>query len=119
MKMIKRLWSDEAGFVVSSELILVGTVAVIGLLAGLAAVRDGVVSELSDVAGAVQDLNQSYSLSGVTGHSAATAGMDYVDALDFCDSVDDADTANPDNCISFTTIVSDNEGDPVLNFRRN
>ena len=114
MKMIKRLWSDEAGFVVSSELILVGTVAVIGLLTGLAAVRDGVVSELSDVAGAVQDLNQSYSLFGVTGHSAATAGMDYDDELDFCDSLEDADGA-ADNCITFTTTTTpmDDEGTSI------
>jgi len=113
MKMIKRLWSDEAGFVVSSELILVGTVAVIGLLTGLAAVRDGVVSELSDVAGAVQDLNQSYALNGVTGHSAATAGMDYVDALDWCDSADDPSATLADNCIVFTTGTQDDEGTDI------
>ena len=114
MKMIKRLWSDEAGFVVSSELILVGTVAVIGMLVGLAAVRDGVVSELSDVAGAVQDLNQSYSLNGVTGHSAATAGMSYLDGLDWCDDSEDL-AGVADNCITFTTATPvDDEGTTLV-----
>ena len=55
-----KLWNDEAGFVVSVELVLISTITVIGLMTGLTAVRDGVVSELSDTAGAVQDMNQSY-----------------------------------------------------------
>ncbi len=100
MMVLKRLWNDEAGFVVSTELILLATVAVIGLLVGMAAVRDGVVSELSDVAGAVQDVNQSYSYDGVIGHNAATAGSDFVDQLDECDSADDVAGA-ADNCITF------------------
>ena len=74
MMVLKRLWNDEAGFVVSTELVLLATVAVIGLLTGIVAVRDGVVSELSDVAGAVQEINQSYSYDGVIGHSAASSG---------------------------------------------
>ncbi|QDT12338.1 hypothetical protein [Planctomycetes bacterium K23_9] len=96
----KNLWNDEAGFVVSVELVLVSTIAVLGLMTGLTAVRDGVVCELSDTAGAVQDLNQSYSYNGVVGHSGATAGSDFNDALDFCDSTDDL-SGRADNCITF------------------
>ena len=99
MKMMKKLWNDEAGFVVSAELILIATIAVIGLIVGLAAVRDGITSELSDVAGAIQDVNQSYSIDGVVGHSANTAGFNYIDNTDFCDGVDDNAGAN-DNCIT-------------------
>ena len=40
MLVLKRLWKDEAGFVVSTELVLLATVAVIGLLTGIVAVRD-------------------------------------------------------------------------------
>jgi len=32
MSLVRKIWNDEAGFVVSAELILVATVAVIGLL---------------------------------------------------------------------------------------
>jgi hypothetical protein len=93
------LWDDDCGFVVSVELILIATVVVFGLLAGMTAVRDAVVSEMSDVAGAIQDLNQSYSFFGVLGHSASTAGSDYVDETDYCD--DAGDTADVvDNCIT-------------------
>ena len=96
----KKLWNDDAGFIVSIELVLIATIAVIGLIAGLTAVRDGVVSELSDVAGSVQDLTQSYSYNGVVGHAASTAGSDFLDALDFCDSAEDT-AGQADNCITF------------------
>jgi len=100
MKMMKKLWNDDAGFVVSAELILIATIAVLGLLVGLASVRDGVTSELSDVAGAFQDANQSYSVDGVIGHNANSAGFDFIDDTDECDDNDQIDGV-ADNCITF------------------
>lgn len=107
----QKLWNDEAGFVVSIELILLASIAVIGLIAGMAAVRDGVVSELSDVAGAVQDVNQSYSYFGVVGHAASTAGSNYTDMTDFCDLAEDVASA-AENCITFDGTAID-EGTAV------
>ena len=106
MMVLKRLWNDEAGFVVSTELVLLATVAVIGLLTGIVSVRDGVVSELSDVAGAVQEVNQSYSFDGVIGHNAATSGTQFNDQLDECDSSDDP-SGVADNCITFDQSTVD------------
>ena len=77
-------------------------------MAGMSAMRDAVVSELSDVAGAVQDFNQSYTLFGVRGHSASTAGMDYIDRTDFCDNADDASTIAMDNCITMAGAIEEN-----------
>lgn len=108
----KKLWSDDAGFIVSVELILIATITVIGLLAGLTAVRDGVVCELSDVAGAVQDLNQSYAYSALTGHSATNVGSDFVDSLDFCDDADQV-AGQADNCITFTVGPADEGAAPA------
>lgn len=102
----KNLWNDDAGFIISMELILIATIAVIGLITGLTAVRDAVVAELSDVAGSVQDLNQSYAFTGVTGHSGDTAGSGFEDALDHCDDAEDTSGA-ADNCIAFTAAPSD------------
>jgi Flp pilus assembly pilin Flp len=90
MKMMQRLWNDEAGFVVSAELVLIATIAVLGLAVGLAAVRDGITSELADVAQAMNSLNQSYIIDGVLGHSASVAGSLWNDNSDFCDNL------NPD-----------------------
>lgn len=104
LKTFNRLVRDESGFVVSAELVLIATVAVIGLLVGLSAVRDAAVSELSDVAGAVQDANQSFSLDGVVGHNANTAGFDFVDGTDECDSGNQPAPGTTDNCITFSGI---------------
>lgn len=98
MSLIKRLWNDEAGFVVSAELILIATIAVLGLIVALDTVRNAITSEMSDVAGAIQDVNQSYAYSTILGHSAAVAGSQYIDQLDFCDSNDDP-AGDDDNCI--------------------
>ncbi|MBA2117889.1 Flp family type IVb pilin [Bremerella alba] len=59
---LKKLWNDERGFVNSMELILIATLAVLGLIVGLATFRDAVTQELGDSAAAVGQLNQSYSV---------------------------------------------------------
>ena len=112
MKTVNKLWNDECGFVLSVELVLISTIAVIGLLAGITAIRDAVISEMSDVAGAVQDLNQSYSYFGVTGHSAATSGASFTDELDYCDSSEDT-AAEVDNCIVIEDQNINDEGTGV------
>jgi hypothetical protein len=87
MKVLTQLWQDDLGFVVSSELVLVGTILVIGMIVGLATVRDQVVQELGDVGLAIGQINQSYSWSGITGHTSSVAGSAFVDTLDFCDEI--------------------------------
>ncbi|MEW4456212.1 hypothetical protein AB1L30_26340 [Bremerella sp. JC817] len=101
MSLIKRLWNDEAGFVVSAELILISTIAVIGLIVGLDSVRNAVTSELADVAGAIQNVNQSYVWNSVTGHASAVSGSDFIDQTDFCDEGEDTATSDL-ACIAHT-----------------
>ena len=90
--MLRQLLNDEAGFVISAELILVATLLVIGLLVGLSEVQHAVVQELNDVADAIGNVNQSYSYSGF---SAFMTGSDKVKSYTrgsmFIDSVDDCD----------------------------
>lgn len=106
MHCFQKLIDDDRGFIVTIELILIATILVIGLIAGLTAVRDAVVSELSDVAGAVQDLNQSYQFAGVQGHSGASAGSAYVDGTDWADAPDDP-SGSADNCIAFYGVADE------------
>ena len=90
---LRGLWNDDRGFVISTELVLLATVLVIGLLVGTVSLRDGVVSELSDVTSAVQSVNQSYGYDGIVGHNAAVHGSLYTDLFDECDvNVDTAST---------------------------
>ncbi len=80
------LRADEAGFVISAELILVATICVIGLVVGLTEISYGVNQELEDVGSAVGSVNQSFYYSGVTGYKGRAVGSLYGDAYDTCDS---------------------------------
>lgn len=106
MDILKRLWDDEAGFIISIELLLLATVVVIGILVGLAAVRDSITAELSDVGGAINDMDQSFTLYGITGPSAAVSGSDFGDAVDSSDPNGDP-PGLMDNCI----VVGPNDTD--------
>ncbi len=101
-----KIWKDDAGFIISIELILVSTIVVIGLITGLAAIRNAVVSELSDVAGAIANLNQSYQLNGSSSPSGSTAGSGFVDNTDSIDPPGDP-VGEADNCIVFTAPPTD------------
>ncbi len=85
MYLVRKLWSDDAGFIVSAELVLVATVVVIGLLVGLASLRNQVVQELVDVGQAIGSMSQSYALAGTKkGGVAWTDASSYGDKIDFC-----------------------------------
>jgi hypothetical protein len=112
-----KLIQDDCGLVVSTELILFGTVIALALMTGLTSMRDGIVSEISDVAGSVQDFNQSYSTQGTIGHSGTTTGSDFQDGIDFCDSIDDP-SGEADNCIRFGWPGDDELRPPVFRHRQ-
>ena len=109
MNMLSKFWNDEAGFVVSSELVLIGTILVLGVVVGLATVRDQVVQELGDLALAISNINQSYSFSGVTGHTSSTAGSVFADLTDFCDTNTDGAGTEPE-CIFVQQPATEGEG---------
>ena len=76
--------NKKAGFVVTSELLLITTILVIGLIAGWVTVRNSVNAELEDFAESIGDLNQSYAFTGVLNdnNTASTSGSIFTDAPD-------------------------------------
>jgi hypothetical protein len=80
MRLIQQLWSDENGILLSAEAVVVGTVAVVGLTAGLSVVAKSVNEELQDMAYAIRSLDQSYSIPAQDGCGAHTAGSSYTQA---------------------------------------
>lgn len=92
--MLKQLWNDNTGFIISSELVLVSTLLIVGLFVGFSEVQHAVVSELNDVGDAVGSLNQSYSYTGFVKRSntraglisASTSGSFFLDQIDDCDA---------------------------------
>ena len=89
--MFQELWKDEAGVIVSAELVLVGTILVIGMIVGLVELQTSVVDELNDLGEAIGSTNQSFSTSSIAGQKtdgsvkAATAGSYFTDSQDSCD----------------------------------
>ncbi|MGC3971260.1 MAG: hypothetical protein QM775_29135 [Pirellulales bacterium] len=82
LRTLNDLWRDDDGYVVSSELVMYGTMGVIGVGAGYTAVRDTMNTELNDVAKAIGSMDQSYYISGVSGHCSYTAGSAFFDRAD-------------------------------------
>ena len=91
----KTLWNefidDEKGVILSAELVLILTIAVIGMVVGLSHVALAVNQELSDIACAIGALNQSYSFTGFhccwfNGRPTSfVAGSSFTDWPDVCD----------------------------------
>lgn len=91
--MIKALWNDEAGVILSAEIVLIGTILVIGMVVGLVELQCSVVDELNDLGDAIGSMNQSFMTSSVgsikrsTGtYKAITYGSSFTDRIDSCDS---------------------------------
>lgn len=87
---LKNLWTEEDG-VLSFEWTLLLTLLVIGIVSGVAAVRDGIIDELGDVAQMMLAVDQSYTISfplnvdvhTVDGSSASDSS--FTDALLYTD----------------------------------
>ena len=87
MKLFSKLWADEAGFVISAELVLVATILVIGMIVGLVVIRNQVVQELVDVGEAIGAMSQTYAFGGIYKPDCAlTDGSYWSDQKDFCQS---------------------------------
>ncbi len=98
---LEKLLMDESGVVISSELALVGTVGVLGMVVGLEAVTSSVTSELNDLASAFGAIDQSYSYRSIAkpGH-AWVRGSGFNDRGDACDCI----------VISQTDVVGKEQG---------
>ena len=88
--MLKSLWNDEAGVILSAELVLIATILVLGMIVGLVELQAAVVGELSDLSSAFGNLSQSYNTAGfrsVDGShtKAVTYGARYNDLTEYCD----------------------------------
>jgi Flp pilus assembly pilin Flp len=91
--MLKQLLNDEAGVVISAELVLIMTILVLGVIVGLSEVAVAVNTELNDISNAIGALDQSYFFTGFKKTSdglnnkvtSGYAGSRFTDAHDDCD----------------------------------
>ena len=91
--MLNKLFRDESGVIISAELALVLTIAVLAMVVGLSEVAVAVNTELNDISNAIGSLNQTYSYTGFRGNDTGTgkvkslyAGSKFNDGADDCDA---------------------------------
>jgi Flp pilus assembly pilin Flp len=93
-----RLMNDENGFLVSAELVLIATIAILGIVVGLSEVASSVNNELEDVASAFGAMNQSFHVNGHRScHKGSKAGSGFSDDADACDSQNDISGTSPES----------------------
>ena len=90
---MRKLFNDEAGFVVSAELALIVTLIFTAVAVGVAVARDALVTEYNDISEMIGVMDQSWNVQGQSvddgglgtkGHGANN-GMGYNDGADVCD----------------------------------
>ncbi len=106
--MLKQLWNDEAGFVISAELVLVLTIAVLAMIVGLSEVAVAVNTELNDISNAIGALNQSYAYTGFRGTGGKSKSF-YAGSR-FSDAVDDCDLNSTCDLVTGTRAITAGEG---------
>jgi Flp pilus assembly pilin Flp len=97
--MLRNLWQDDSGAVISAELVLVLTILVIGVIVGLSEVAVAVNTELNDISNAIGALDQSYFYGGFHGRDggiggkrkSSVSGSRFTDDHDDCDRNDSCD----------------------------
>ena len=100
--MLKKLINDESGVIISAELVLVLTIAVLAMVVGLSEVAVAVNTELNDLSNAFGSLNQTYSVTGFlaeknngSGFKSKTFGSKFDDTADDCDTNTTCDIVSP------------------------
>ncbi len=95
MNLLHALKNDEHGFVVSAELVLVGTIAVLGMIVGLTELSFNVNQELEDVGSAIGGINQTYYYTLASGRKGEVVGSTFLDFADDCDNACDINCDSP------------------------
>ena len=88
--LLRKLLSDEAGMILSAEMIIILTVSVLGMIVGLVNLQNALLGEFADLSLAFQSLNQSYSTPSFRGcmkfwgRTSWYAGSSFIDIFDGC-----------------------------------
>jgi len=106
--MLRQLWNDECGAIVSIEIVLVVTIMVLALIVGMSEVAVSVNNELNDISNAVGSLKQDYAY---TGFKATDGGKDksFVAGSGYDDLTDDCDCNISCELVGGTTHVTGKE----------
>tara|TARA_R110002095_G_scaffold34106_2_gene32629 strand:- start:14352 stop:14771 length:420 start_codon:yes stop_codon:yes gene_type:complete len=102
MNLLNNFWCDEAGLVMSAELVMLGTIGVLGATVGLSAASTAINDEMVEFSHAIRSLDQSYHFEGHQSCRAWTASSSYrqqdveISLADLCGQVEQAEKAAED-----------------------
>ena len=103
-QLMKNLWNDSSGLVITAEIVIVATVAILGVIVGLSNLQTGVLHELSDIGNAFDNLSQSYSYQGF--RSATPYRLkSWVSGSRFIDRAEGAAGSLQYDCSAVSTVV--------------
>ncbi len=109
--MLRQLLNDESGVIISAELVLVLTIAVLAMIVGLSEVAVAVNTELNDVSNAIGALNQTYSFTGFAAFGLNGKCKSRFGGTTFNDNgPDDCDTNSSCEIVSGASTASTIEG---------
>lgn len=97
---LRGLWNDDCGAIISTEMCLIMAICGVGLIAGLTQVRNAVLNEMNDMAQAIGSIDQTYRYSGASSRSAFTAGSAYGDTPN-----GNAETFRGQYCVQVNNVV--------------
>lgn len=92
--MLKNFWLDDNGAIVSIELVLIITIAVLALIVGWSEVAVAVNSELDDISNAVGKFDQTYFYVGFASAKIDGTLKNRYNGSSFADAPDDCDSCN-------------------------
>jgi hypothetical protein len=64
MNLLRNLWTDEAGVVLTAETVMLGTVCVLAMTAGVGAMSSAMNDEMADLSQAFRSFDQSFQVTG-------------------------------------------------------
>ena len=77
--LLTRLMKEEAGFIVSAELVMIATLGILTMAVGLSEVAFNINNELQDVGRAFGSMNQSFKMQGQSGNRGMNGGSSFTD----------------------------------------
>jgi len=117
---LRGIWRDEAGLILSAELVIILTIAVLGMIVGLSNLQNALIGEFADLSLAFQNLNQSYSTPSyrgcwkIWGRTSWTAGSCFIDCFDGCVGNNQAGFNNCEICSGANSVLPSNGSSTVV-----
>jgi len=78
--LLRKLWNDDCGAILTAEYLTLGSVVVLGGVAGLNAMQNSINSEMQEFGNSVRSIRQTYAAPGFRAGGASTSGSAATDS---------------------------------------